>query len=302
MSEKNGQGAAQWSKGGGGGTVTKNQQQQIQQGISPIYNSNVVTAALYGASGSGSAQHDAVSYASARFQAPPPLEHHHAVVPPMPSTSNVPVPSGFVPPPFTAVTTSVLTPNPYAVSSLTAQNTLLSSTSHPHAQHQTAPIPTQQFPGQTLTSPHHIHAHFGMEQFQHLNVQQQYEFSKLMAATFTSNQMASIGPTNLTSSSNTGPISSTTVTPTLSPSTTQSSNMTPSNRQTHSTSLAAEPSNSGTINSQLAEQVISTISTGNSGSKLATTPIHGRLMGLGVNAPDEEKLRRIQEVVESGIG
>ncbi|XP_061389497.1 mucin-19 [Musca vetustissima] len=353
MSEKNGQGAAvQWTKAGGGGGATTGhkQHQQIQQGISPIYNANVVgvplgltttawsaSASLYGAtnhiSGGSGSQHDVVSYASARFQAPPPLEHssaasssHPAIPHSASSSSNVPVPSGFVPPSFAvassataaaAATTSVLTPNPYSAPTIAAQNTLLASTTNPHGLHQSAALASQQFPGQTLHGP------FGMDQFQHLNVQQQFELSKLMAAaTFGSNQIAaSIGPTNLTSSSNSasgGPLISATTTTTststtasaLSPSISQSS----SSRQPHTTPSIPfantgggggdmEPNTSvaGAISNQLAEQVINTISTGSSGSKLAPTPIHGRLMGLGVNAPDEEKLRRIQEVVEWGI-
>uniref|UniRef100_A0A1I8PY04 RFX-type winged-helix domain-containing protein n=1 Tax=Stomoxys calcitrans TaxID=35570 RepID=A0A1I8PY04_STOCA len=317
MSEKNGQGSAQWSKGAL--TATPASKQQTQQGISTIYNANVSAAltALYGSTNhhlSDSNQHDVASYNSARFQAPPPLDSHassssttsssHTV--PQPSTSNVPVPSGFVPPPFAvassvAVTTSVLTPNPYAVSSLAAAQSL-SSTTHPH---QPATISSQQFLGQNIAAPqHHVHAHFAMDQFQHLNVQQQFELSKIMAAaSFSSNQMATLTSTG---SGQMSTSASSIAAPSLSPST-QSSTQS-STRQPNTLSFGSVgdvPSvtggDGGTISSQLAEQVISTISTGSSGSKLAPTPIHGRLMGLGVSAPSEEKLRRIQEVVESGI-
>ncbi|XP_075145960.1 uncharacterized protein LOC142220620 [Haematobia irritans] len=320
MSDKHGQGAAQWSKGALATTAPK---QQNQQGISPIYNTNVGAAltALYGSGAThhGGNQHEVLSYASARFQAPPPLDPHaasssttsspssHSV--PQPSTSNVPVPSGFVPPPFVAassiaVTTSVLTPNPYAVSSLTAQSAILATSSHTHQS-------SQQFIGPNVT-PQHMHAHFTMDQFQHLNAQQQFELGKLMAAaSFGSNQMGSVGTTNLASSI--GGQQMTTSTITAAPPTTQSAHAaqtsTTSSRQPSTfTSVVDVPNSSGgsgngggAINSQLAEQVISTISTGSSGSKLAPTPIHGRLMGLGVSAPNEEKLRRIQEVVESAI-
>ncbi|KAM7361286.1 uncharacterized protein ACRADG_011046 isoform 2-T2 [Cochliomyia hominivorax] len=343
MSEnKNGQGA-QWSKGAVTATavtatatsaVHKQQHHQHPQHHhhAPIYNATPLSltspaagssSALYGGAGHlGTHQTSSeVAYASARFQAPP-LDHRSVSsssshsVPPNPtssSTTNVPVPSGFIPPPFppaAAAATSVLTPNPYAVASLTAPGTTHTSANHPHSHSHSHSSPNQQFSGpHSIPSTHHTH--FGMEQFQHLNAQQQYELSKLMAASFntTSQTVGSSGPTNL--SSNLTSLSS-------APSTT--ANMAPVGAAVAGTQISAtgrhttqppppssshsstENSASGSINTQIADQVISAISTGSSASKLATTPIHGRLMGLGVHTPDEEKLRRIQQVVESGIG
>ncbi|KAI8124658.1 DNA-binding protein RFX5 [Lucilia cuprina] len=337
MSEnKNGQGA-QWSKGAVTAAVVaaqKQQQQQLQQQQhlqhTPVFNATALSltsppagtaSALYGGTGhlgTHQTSSDVTSYAAARFQAPP-IDHRSAstssshIVPPTPtpsSTTNVPVPSGFIPPPFppaAAAATSVLTPNPYAVASLTAPGSTHASANHPHSHAHSHPPPNQQYSGSHPMASSH-HAHFGMEQFQHLNVQQQYELSKLMAASFSATQQAvgvSSGPTNL--SSNTTSFSSSSSTATASSTTTNVSVAGTSTSQTSATNRhppqsSGESSTSGSINTQMADQVISAISTGTTATKLATTPIHGRLMGLGVHAPDEEKLRRIQQVVESGIG
>lgn len=335
MSEnKNGQGA-QWSKGAVAATAAaaavaaahKQQHQQQQQSLhhtTPIYNAAALSltspaagnaSALYGGTGHLGAHQtstDVSTYAAARFQAPP-IDHRSAssssshIVPPNPtpsSTTNVPVPSGFIPPPFppaAAAATSVLTPNPYAVASLTAPAASHTSANHPHSHaHSQHPSTNQQFSGpHPMPSSHH--AHFGMDQFQHLNVQQQYELSKLMAASFNTSQqtVGSSGPTNLSSNSSSAPSTSGNVPPGGS----AVSQIPTTGRQATQPPIAStESSTSGSINPQVADQVISAISTGSSASKLATTPIHGRLMGLGVHAPDEEKLRRIQQVVESGIG
>ncbi|TMW46239.1 hypothetical protein DOY81_008678 [Sarcophaga bullata] len=301
MSEnKNGQGA-QWSKGAATPTAATAAAQKQHESIynaalslSPSGTSSSTASALYSGTGhlGGHQPSDVATYAAARFQAPP-IDHRTAsssshIVPQTPSsTTNVPVPSGFIPPPFPAAAagaTSVLTPNPYAVAHTSTNHPL----SHPHPH----PHQAQQFPG--------AHGHFGMEQFQHLNAQQQYELSKLMANSFSSTQQTSVGlsgPTNLASN------------PTSSSSSTSVSNaptgighVTPSRHANSHPVTASENSTSGGISTQMVDQVISAISSGSSATKLATTPIHGRLMGLGVHAPDEDKLRRIQQVVESGIG
>lgn len=334
MSEKNGQGEQQWTKGAVAAALSQkqHQQQQIQQGVLSSYNDNAgavdlgLTApvnSLFGSGGligSGSNhQHGAVPFSSARFQAPP-LDHHAASVATAASqvvsqgsTSNMSAPSGFVPPPFSpssVATTSVLTPNPFAVASLTGQNTMLPGTNHPH---NVAPTADQQFPTglshpTPTLSPHQLHGYFGMDQIQHLNAQQHYELSKLMAVSFGTNQMHSSVPTNLTSTAGAN----------LSTAAAGASNVqlgpqpsTSVRQQAHTQSSSAatvaaaedgsNASGSGSINSQVAEQVIGTIRTGTSATKLAITPIHGRLMGLGIHTPDDEKLKRIQQLVESGI-
>ena len=301
MSEnKNGQGA-QWSKGAAKASAATAAAQKQHESVyntalslTPSATSSPTASALYSGTGHlGSHQpSDVATYAAARFQAPP-IDHRTAsssshMVPQTPSsTTNVPVPSGFIPPPFPAAAagvTSVLTPNPYAVAHTSTNHPL----THPHSH----PPQAQQFPG--------AHGHFGMEQFQHLNAQQQYELSKLMTNSFSSTQQTSVGlsgPTNL--ASNTTSSSSST---SVSNAPTGIGHLTPSRHTNSHPVTASENSTSGGISTQIADQVISAISSGSSGTKLATTPIHGRLMGLGVNAPDEDKLRRIQQVVESGIG
>lgn len=58
----------------------------------------------------------------------------------------------------------------------------------------------------------------------------------------------------------------------------------------------------GAINATIAENVLNAISN-TSSSTVASTSIHGRLLGgIGLKIPDENKLRSIEQVVESGIG
>lgn len=289
---KNGQGA-QWLKGA---TAASAATAAAQKQHESIYNTALsltpsaassATSGLYGGAGHLGTHHtsDVATYAAARFQAPP-IDHRTAlssshIVPQTPSsTTNVPVPSGFIPPPFPATAagaTSVLTPNPYAVAHTSTNHPL----SHPHSNTPQA----QQFPG--------AHGHFGMDQFQHLNVQQQYELSKLMAQQTSAVGLG--GPTNLASNPASSSSSSST-------STTNAHTGVSTSRHSNShPATATENSTNAGISTQIADQVISAISSGSTSTKLATTPIHGRLMGLGVHAPDEEKLRRIQQVVESGI-
>ncbi|KAL9897191.1 uncharacterized protein ACN2A1_007286 isoform 1-T1 [Glossina fuscipes fuscipes] len=277
MTDKNGQGG-QWLKG----TAAIAAQKQIQGGPA-VYGSGVTlrssqpaSNAFYGGASVGSHSSDNLSYA-ARFQAPP-LSHlstastSNAI--PSSVTSNVPAPSGFVPPLFTPAatpTTSVLTSNPYAAASLTGQNSACTTSVYQQT--------TSQCLGPQST-------HFGVEQLRHLNPQQQYELSKLMAVSFGNSQSSTVVDSHHPSA------------------TCNTSNVPHSNSNTISrqSQPGADQTVSGVISSQLAEHVINTITCGNSATKLATAPSHGRLMSLGVHVPDDDKLKRIQYVVETGVG
>lgn len=277
MTDKNGQGG-QWLKG----TAAIAAQKQIQGGPS-VYGSGVTlrssqpaSNAFYGGASVGSHSSDSLSYV-ARFQAPP-LSHHSSTTTsnaiPSSVTSNVPVPSGFVPPPFTPAatpTTSVLTSNPYAAASLTGQNSACTASVYQQT--------TSQCLGPQST-------HFGVEQLRHLNPQQQYELSKLMAVSFGNSQSSTVVDSHHSSATCNTP------------------NVPLSNSNTISrqSQPGADQTVSGVISSQLAEHVINTITCGNSATKLAATPSHGRLMSLGVHVPDDDKLKRIQYVVETGVG
>uniref|UniRef100_A0A1A9WJD0 RFX-type winged-helix domain-containing protein n=1 Tax=Glossina brevipalpis TaxID=37001 RepID=A0A1A9WJD0_9MUSC len=276
MTDKNGQGG-QWK-----GTAAIAAQKQIQgvpSGYGPgvtLRSSQPASNVFYGSAGHHGSQSESSSYAAARFQAPPLSLHSAAplnVIPP-PVTSNVPVPSGFVPPPFTPAATApttVLASNPYAVTSLAGQNSASAASVHQQS--------TSQYLGPQST-------HFGVEQLRHLNPQQQYELSKLMAVSFGNTQSNPVADSQLPSA-------------TTNISNVALSNSTAISRQSQP---AADQTVAGVISSQLAEHVINTISCGNGATKLATTPSHGRLTNLGVHVPDDDKLKRIQYVVESGVG
>lgn len=58
----------------------------------------------------------------------------------------------------------------------------------------------------------------------------------------------------------------------------------------------------GAISSIITENVLNAISATPNSSVSASVPaVHGRLTGIGVRMPDENRLRRIQEMVESGV-
>ncbi|XP_017470082.1 PREDICTED: uncharacterized protein LOC108361831 [Rhagoletis zephyria] len=177
----------------------------------------------------------------------------------------VPVQSGFVPPPLlpgaaaavAAAATSVLTPNPFAVT--------------PQLEH--------------LTS--------------HLNLQQQIELNKIMNVMNT--QVSAVGVASGgamgTGGSNAGNLEGQALAQarhiaTDVPMTSAGSN----------SSSCGSAAVSGAINSTIAENVLNAISATPNSSVSASAPaVHGRLTGIGVRMPNDERLRRIQEVVESGV-
>ncbi|XP_054081834.1 uncharacterized protein LOC105213676 [Zeugodacus cucurbitae] len=58
----------------------------------------------------------------------------------------------------------------------------------------------------------------------------------------------------------------------------------------------------GTISSTITENVLNAISAVPNSSVSASVPaVHGRLTGIGVRMPDDDRLRRVQEMVESGV-
>lgn len=200
----------------------------------------------------------------------PPPNTGHAPAPPsvlLPlgasAVSNLPASSGgFVPPPYTttsstpisttlsAAATSVLTPNPFVV--------------HHHS-------------GSSNVG-------FGLEQFQHMNAQQQFEFTKMMTA------MNTAGAVSLTS------VSSSTHNSVPSTSTAVAAVATSFGGRQHLDLSTA----SGAITSTIAENVINAICV-NSPSITGGISNQNRT-SVGVKISDEDKMRRIQSVVETGVG
>ncbi|XP_039967500.1 uncharacterized protein LOC120779370 [Bactrocera tryoni] len=58
----------------------------------------------------------------------------------------------------------------------------------------------------------------------------------------------------------------------------------------------------GAISSTITENVLNALSAAPNSSVSASVPaVHGRLTGIGVRMPDDDRLRRVQEMVESGV-
>ncbi|XP_012158665.1 uncharacterized protein LOC101461513 isoform X1 [Ceratitis capitata] len=172
---------------------------------------------------------------------------------PAAASPSVPVQSGFVPPPLLpASATSVLTPNPFAVT--------------PQLEH-LAP---------------------------HLNLQQQLELNKIMTVMSSSNTVGSVGGNNSSSSSHQQPTRHMVIDVPMS--------STGSNSNNSCSSINATGPVSGAISSTITENVLNAISAAPNSSVSASVPaVHGRLTGIGVRIPDDDRLRRIQEAVGAGI-
>ncbi|XP_053956424.1 uncharacterized protein LOC128862042 [Anastrepha ludens] len=200
---------------------------------------------------------------------PPHLQHQpsptHApptvLTAPAAASPNVPVQSGFVPPPLlpgsagavTAAATSVLTPNPFAV--------------------------TQQL--DHLTS--------------HWNLQQQLELNKIINAM---NTQVSAVCTAGVGGNNAGNLAS------QQQATRHITTDVPMTNVGASSSSSGDGTGamSGAISSTIAENVLNAISaTPNSSVSSSVPAVHGRLTGIGVRIPDDERLQHIQEVVETGL-
>ncbi|XP_018788469.1 PREDICTED: uncharacterized protein LOC108968728 [Bactrocera latifrons] len=134
----------------------------------------------------------------------------------------------------------------------------------------------------------------------HLNLQQQLELNKIMTAMNSqSNAVHSPGAIG-SGGSNAGSLTSqeqTTrqlVTDVPMSSTSSNSN---SGGGTGGTATVA-----GAISSTITENVLSALSAAPNSSVSASVPaVHGRLTGIGVRMPDDDRLRRVQEMVESGV-
>ncbi|XP_037948582.1 uncharacterized protein LOC119680035 isoform X2 [Teleopsis dalmanni] len=264
MSEKNVQSAAQWTKATATAANTAAAQKLHAQGSINLYDHQNTApiptqSTLYvGNSGTG---HPAPYVA--RFQTP--LIHHASAPPPslahntptlLSTSSNVPAPSGFVPPSYSPATvaaaaTSVLTPNPFAINAS----------------------------GNSGSSA------FGLDQFILMN-----------AATAVSIAGANATGTTVTS------VASMPLVPNNASMLQQQTVTNPNVQPITITRQHGEmPSaSSGVITSTIVENVINAISNNGDGN-VNVGGIPGRLIGLGVKTPDDEKLSRVHNMVESSL-
>ncbi|XP_067615491.1 uncharacterized protein [Eurosta solidaginis] len=133
----------------------------------------------------------------------------------------------------------------------------------------------------------------------HLNLQQQFELNKIMNAMSTHpNEAASLA--GGTGGVATAPAGGNSVSSLIN----QQQQQRMINTDVPMTSAAGSniSSSSGVISSNIAENVLNALGATPNSSVSANVPaVHGRLAGMGVRLPDDERLRNLQKVVESGI-